>query len=100
MHETKSSWTSVWSMKRPMVIKVKTSWKGEVAIGLHRVREVISKKEKLLIKHNGEDMWLFPEEIEKAMRIDLKIYYDKKTEKPYQLAYFKWKPNNKQNKLF
>lgn len=87
-------------MKKPMVIKVKTSWKGEVAIGLHKMKDAIKRKERLLIKHNGEEMWLLEDEIEKKARIDYKIYYDKKTQRPYQLVYYKWKPNNKQNKLF
>jgi hypothetical protein len=60
-----------------------------VAIGLHKVRKAIAAKEHLLIKHDNQEMWLLNEELEEKVRIDTKIYYDKKTQLPYQLAYFK-----------
>jgi len=82
-----------------MVIKVKAKYNGEVALSLNKAIECQKKGEHLIIKYMDNKMIIRNKDISSSMRIGTQIYFDRKTQQPYQFAYFKWTPIKNQLKF-
>ena len=77
---------------KEMKRNVKKLWNGCISLRSFDVDEAIAKKEPMIVRFQGEEMWLSPHELKTKIKAKSKPFTSKWGRREYQLYDYEWKP--------